>query len=218
MRRQRAELCPERNQALVAQPTSSGHWSYIAMSVILHAALAAGLALHWQSQVRHTRHAAPSIAIDATLVGLEQAGLQGTTTPETPAAPSAPTTPPPRTVEAARKDSQSKPAAERSATSKRQQVRNSKARQARASWQAQIAASIERAWQIPPTAPTGVECTLRITQDVSGAVENVDVIACNGDDNVQASIEAAARRASPLPPAPSTQQFVRTFTITVQVD
>lgn len=71
-----------------------------------------------------------------------------------------------------------------------------------ASWQAQIAARIQRAWLRPPTAQPGISCELHVTQVPGGTVTNVRLGNCNGDAAVRESIIAAAYRASPLP-APS---------------
>jgi len=83
-----------------------------------------------------------------------------------------------------------------------------------ASWQAQIAARIRRAWLQPPSARPGIECELHVKQVPGGEVVNVTIGACNGDQAVRESIEAAAYRASPLPPPPDPSLFERDLDIT----
>ena len=63
----------------------------------------------------------------------------------------------------------------------------------------QIQAAIKRAWIPPASARTGLECTVNVTQIPSGDVISVQIGACNGDEAVRRSIEAAVLRASPLP-------------------
>jgi colicin import membrane protein len=95
------------------------------------------------------------------------------------------------------------------------QLRNSGAL---ASWESQITARIQRAWLRPPSARTGVECVLDVTQAQGGVVTNVRIGACNGDPAVRESIEAAVYRASPLPPPPDPSLFVRELEITFKPD
>jgi colicin import membrane protein len=83
-----------------------------------------------------------------------------------------------------------------------------------ASWESQIAARIKRAWLQPPTARPGIECVLNVTQAPGGNVVNVSIGACNGDQAVRESIEAAVYRASPLPPPPDPSLFQRDLQIT----
>jgi len=87
---------------------------------------------------------------------------------------------------------------------------------AMAQYQALIAARIERAWIRPPSAHTGINCQVNITQVPGGDVTAVKVGRCNGDEAVRQSIETAAYRASPLPapsdPALFDRDVVVTFT------
>jgi colicin import membrane protein len=83
-----------------------------------------------------------------------------------------------------------------------------------ASWQAQITARIQRAWLKPPSARSGIECVLDVTQVPGGEVTNVRIGSCNGDQAVRESIEAAVYRASPLPPPPDPALFQRELVIT----
>ena len=71
-----------------------------------------------------------------------------------------------------------------------------------ASWVGQIAARIQRAWLRPPSARQGIQCVLHITQAPGRPGIERKVESCNGDQAVRESIEAAAYRASPLPPPP----------------
>ena len=73
---------------------------------------------------------------------------------------------------------------------------------ARAEYLSLITARINHAWIRPPSARSGVRCTVHITQVPGGVVTHVSVTGCNGDESVRQSVETAAYRASPLP-APS---------------
>jgi colicin import membrane protein len=87
-----------------------------------------------------------------------------------------------------------------------------------ANWQAQIAAKITRAWLRPPTARSGIECMLYVTQVPGGEVTQVRIGQCNGDQAVRESIEAAVYRASPLPPPPDPALFDRNLRINFKPD
>jgi colicin import membrane protein len=82
-----------------------------------------------------------------------------------------------------------------------------------ANWESQIAAKITRAWNPPPTARPGIECTLHVTQVPGGVVTQVSIGDCNGDQAVRESIATAVYRASPLPPPPDPSLFERDLTI-----
>jgi colicin import membrane protein len=84
---------------------------------------------------------------------------------------------------------------------------------AMASWIQQITARIQRAWIRPPSARPGIDCTLNVTQVPGGEIVSVKLGSCNGDDAVRESIEAAAYRASPLPPPPDPALFERDLEI-----
>jgi len=81
------------------------------------------------------------------------------------------------------------------------------------SWTQQIQARIQRAWIRPPSARAGLDCTLYVTQVPGGEIVSVRLGACNGDQAVRESIEAAAYRASPLPPPPDPALFERNLAI-----
>jgi colicin import membrane protein len=113
--------------------------------------------------------------------------------------------------------------AEREADLKRtlaaeQRVNTAATSSALASWRSQITAKITRAWLRPPTARTGLECNLYVTQVPGGEVTQVRIGECNGDQAVRESIEAAVYRASPLPPPPDPTLFDRDLKITFKPD
>jgi colicin import membrane protein len=81
------------------------------------------------------------------------------------------------------------------------------------SWAQQIQARIQRAWIRPPSARSGLDCTLYVTQVPGGEVITVRLGACNGDDAVKQSIVDAAYRASPLPPPPDPTLFERNLEV-----
>ncbi len=58
---------------------------------------------------------------------------------------------------------------------------------------------VTRNWVRPPSAQPGLDCVVRVRQLPGGEVVGVNVVSCNGDDAVVRSIEAAVRKASPLP-------------------
>ena len=99
-----------------------------------------------------------------------------------------------------------------------EQGKKARAGPALASWQSQIAAKINRAWLRPPTAQPGIECMLNVTQVPGGEVTEVTIGACNGDQAVRESIEAAVYRASPLPPPPDPALFDRHLRIDFKPD
>jgi len=126
-------------------------------------------------------------------------------------------------AEAKKKQAEQQEAAQREAelrASLDQELRQDQARSsgALASWQSQITARIQRAWLKPPSARTGIECVLNVTQVPGGEVTNVRIGTCNGDQAVRESIEAAVYRASPLPPPPDPSLFERNLVITFRPD
>lgn len=64
-------------------------------------------------------------------------------------------------------------------------------------------------WVQPPTATAGIECIVNIKQLPGGEVVSVNIGRCNGDAAVQRSIEAAVRKASPLPSPADPSVFQR---------
>ena len=89
---------------------------------------------------------------------------------------------------------------------------------ARASWVSMIQAKITHNWLRPPTARAGIDCVLNVTQVPGGEVTQVSIGACNGDQAVRDSIEAAVYRASPLPPPPDPSMFDRNLEIRFKPD
>ncbi|MFM1887052.1 MAG: hypothetical protein RL026_2209 [Pseudomonadota bacterium] len=83
-----------------------------------------------------------------------------------------------------------------------------------AQYQARIRDRIERAWIRPASARAGLSCELRIRQIPGGEVVGVSLGACNGDEAVRQSIEAAAYRASPLPLPADPALFERNLVVT----
>lgn len=70
-----------------------------------------------------------------------------------------------------------------------------------------IKAKITHAWNRPPSAQAGIQCTVQLTQIPGGEVTNVQVGSCNGDDAVRQSVATAVYRASPLPTPPDPALF-----------
>jgi colicin import membrane protein len=87
-----------------------------------------------------------------------------------------------------------------------------------ANWQSLISAKIKSNWFRPPTARSGIECTLYVTQVPGGEVTQVKIGDCNGDQAVRQSIEDAVYRASPLPPPPDPSLFDRNLKIDFKPD
>jgi len=68
-----------------------------------------------------------------------------------------------------------------------------------AAYVAAIQNKIQRNWIRPATAPDDLICSVSVRQLPSGEVLSARVISCNGNDAVVRSVEAAVRKASPLP-------------------
>jgi colicin import membrane protein len=124
-----------------------------------------------------------------------------------------------RVAEQKRAEAAQRAAEEKSRADSEAELRNSLAAEERAnqlrssgavvSWQSQIVARIQHAWLQPPSARSGIQCVLFITQTPGGVVTSARIGACNGDQAVRESIEAAVYRASPLPPPPDPSLFQR---------
>jgi hypothetical protein len=94
----------------------------------------------------------------------------------------------------------------------------------------QIQARIERAWQRPrspvnvegsqPSGPSVAQpdfrCQVRILQDNHGAVQEVQMLACNGSVTWQQSLVTAILSASPLPAPPDPAVFTHSLTMTFE--
>jgi len=68
-----------------------------------------------------------------------------------------------------------------------------------AKYKMRIAGSIYRHWFKPLSAKQGVDCQVSVHQARGGMVISVRIGACNGDEAVKQSIQAAVYAASPLP-------------------
>ncbi len=76
-----------------------------------------------------------------------------------------------------------------------------------AAYEYAIKQKVQRAWIKPASAPRDLNCEVNVKQNQNGDVLSVTVVRCNGDDIVVRSIEAAVRKASPLPEAPNPLLF-----------
>jgi len=72
-----------------------------------------------------------------------------------------------------------------------------------------IQAHVEQRWYEPPGMPSGMSCTVFVTQIPGGEVVGTRFGACNGGAAVRQSIETAVRNASPLPAPPEPALFAR---------
>jgi len=68
---------------------------------------------------------------------------------------------------------------------------------------------IERNWVKPPSATPGMNCEVTVRQLPGGEVVDVAVERCTGDEAVRRSVEAAVRKASPLPQPEDPSLFER---------
>jgi hypothetical protein len=74
----------------------------------------------------------------------------------------------------------------------------------------QITARVERAWMRPRTPIDDAAvfaCRVRITQDRSGVVKEIELVRCNGTPRWQTSLVQAIQSASPLPAPPDTDVY-----------
>lgn len=81
-----------------------------------------------------------------------------------------------------------------------------------------IRARIERNWLQFASVPAGLVCEVKVTQVPGGTVTGVQIGRCNGDASVRESLEAAVRRASPLPQPPDEALFERELSLTFRKD
>jgi len=77
-----------------------------------------------------------------------------------------------------------------------------------------IQQKIQRSWVRPASARPGLDCKVSVTQLPGGEVVSVRITSCNGDEAVERSIEAAVKRASPLPDPPVPSLFDRNLRLT----
>lgn len=68
---------------------------------------------------------------------------------------------------------------------------------------------IENNWIQPASADKGISCVVNVRQLPGGEVISVAVEACNGDESVRRSVEAAVYKASPLPDPEDPSLFER---------
>jgi colicin import membrane protein len=87
-----------------------------------------------------------------------------------------------------------------------------------AAYQFAIAQKIRRSWAVPASAGPETRCSVRVTQLPGGEVVSVNIISCNGDAAVQRSVEAAIRRASPLPEPSNPDLFDRNLTLNLTLE
>lgn len=87
-----------------------------------------------------------------------------------------------------------------------------------AAYQFAIAQRVRRSWAVPASAGPETKCTVRVTQLPGGEVVGVNIISCNGDDAVRRSVEAAIRRASPLPEPSDPDLFDRNLTLNLTLE
>jgi len=78
----------------------------------------------------------------------------------------------------------------------------------RMQYMADIKNKVERSW-LRPTGSRGSHCRVLIHQIPGGEVVDVRLTECDGDVAFQRSVEAAVRKASPLPPPPEPEVFDR---------
>jgi colicin import membrane protein len=85
-------------------------------------------------------------------------------------------------------------------------------------YQFAIAQKIRRSWAVPASAGPETRCSVRVQQLPSGEVVGVNIISCNGDEAVLRSVEAAIRRASPLPRPSNPDLFDRNLTLNLTLE
>lgn len=83
-------------------------------------------------------------------------------------------------------------------------------------YRALIQQKVRRNWIRPPSAGAGVRCELHINQIPGGEVISVRIGDCNGDEATRRSIEAAVKKASPLPEPPDPALFERNLILIFQ--
>lgn len=104
-------------------------------------------------------------------------------------------------------------AARQEALAEESQVLEAQAASAEAAYIFKIKQSVTRHWVQPITAEEGLDCAVKVTQTTGGEVTRVEFGSCNGDATVRRSIDAAVRKASPLPRPRDPSVFDRQITI-----
>ncbi len=87
-----------------------------------------------------------------------------------------------------------------------------------AAYQFAIAQKVRQSWAVPASAGPETRCSVRVTQLPGGEVVGVNIISCNGDEAVLRSVEAAIRRASPLPEPADPDLFDRNLTLNLTLE
>jgi colicin import membrane protein len=77
-----------------------------------------------------------------------------------------------------------------------------------------IQQDIKRNWVRPANAEVGLDCVISVRQTAGGVVTDVNIESCNGDATIRRSIEAAVRKASPLPAPRDPSVFDRDIRLT----
>ena len=77
-----------------------------------------------------------------------------------------------------------------------------------------IQQDIKRNWVRPANAEVGLDCVISVKQTPGGVVTDVNIESCNGDATIRRSIEAAVRKASPLPAPRDPSVFDRDIRLT----
>jgi colicin import membrane protein len=133
-----------------------------------------------------------------------------------------------RQAEAARIESQKRAAeAELKAKMAAEQQRLEAARAAqrqreldryKAQYMADIRNKVQRNWLRPAGIPPGTRCTVVVQQIPGGEVVGVRTLDCTGDIAFQRSVEAAVRKASPLPEPSDKSLFDREIEFSFEVE
>mgnify|MGYP001825672834 CR=1 FL=1 len=87
-----------------------------------------------------------------------------------------------------------------------------------AAYQYAIQNQIQRNWAMPASVTPDTECVVRVRQTRTGDVISANIVSCNGDDAVRRSVEAAIRKASPLPLPSNPDLFRSDLRITLRPD
>ena len=88
----------------------------------------------------------------------------------------------------------------------------------RAIYISDIRNKVQRNWLRPAGVPTGTRCTVFVQQIPGGEVVGVRTLDCTGDLAFQRSVEAAVRKASPLPEPPEASLFEREIEFSFEVE
>ncbi len=86
-------------------------------------------------------------------------------------------------------------------------------------WQAQIQYLVRQSWTKPPTARSGLRCSIRVDLLPGGEVLSASITSrCNGNEITKRSLVDAVKRASPFPYKGYEEVFQRTVTFTFAPD